>query len=82
MSQAIKPQEMTYEQARAELIQVVQALESGSQSLEEALAQWERGQQLAARCQEWLDQAKARIEAASPEAKPAQDSPEPANQAI
>jgi exodeoxyribonuclease VII small subunit len=56
---------LTYEQARAELVSVVQALEAGSQTLEEALALWERGEALAARCQEWLDGAKARIQAAS-----------------
>jgi exodeoxyribonuclease VII small subunit len=58
--------ELGYEQARTELIQVVQSLEAGSQTLEEALAMWERGQALAGRCQEWLDQAKARIDAATP----------------
>ncbi|MDR1798837.1 MAG: exodeoxyribonuclease VII small subunit [Bifidobacteriaceae bacterium] len=56
-------EELTYEQARAELVSVVQSLEAGSQTLEEALNLWERGEALAARCQAWLDQAKARIEA-------------------
>ena len=71
MSEATPANELTYEQARAELIQVVQALEAGSQTLEEALNQWERGQDLVARCQQWLDQAKARIEATAP--GPSQD---------
>ncbi|MDR2374334.1 MAG: exodeoxyribonuclease VII small subunit [Bifidobacteriaceae bacterium] len=61
-------EELTYEQARAELIQVVQALEAGSQALEEALALWERGEVLAGRCQEWLDAARDRIAARSGEA--------------
>ena len=66
MSQSTPVEELTYEQARSELIEVVQALEAGSQTLEQALVQWERGQALAARCQQWLDQAKARIEAVAP----------------
>jgi exodeoxyribonuclease VII small subunit len=54
---------MTYEQARDELVTVVQRLESGEQPLEEALELWERGEALAARCQEWLDGARARLDA-------------------
>ncbi|MDR2253168.1 MAG: exodeoxyribonuclease VII small subunit [Bifidobacteriaceae bacterium] len=61
---APKPvEELTYEAARAELVAVVQELEAGAQTLEEAMALWERGEALAARCQEWLDEARARIEA-------------------
>lgn len=56
--------ELTYEQARDELIQVVNELEQGSSSLEESLALWERGEALAGRCEEWLKGAKARLEAA------------------
>lgn len=55
---------MTYEQARDELVTVVARLESGDQTLEQSLALWERGEALAARCQEWLDGARARLEAA------------------
>ncbi|HWI01717.1 MAG TPA: exodeoxyribonuclease VII small subunit [Propionibacteriaceae bacterium] len=43
---------------------IVQRLESGGVPLEESLALWERGEQLAAICQSWLDGAKAKIEAA------------------
>ncbi|GAA2110874.1 exodeoxyribonuclease VII small subunit [Microlunatus panaciterrae] len=57
-------EELTYEQAREELIMVVQRLESGGAPLEESLALWERGEKLAAICQQWLDGAKAKIEAA------------------
>jgi exodeoxyribonuclease VII small subunit len=57
-------EEPNYEQARAELAEIVRALESGGQSLEESLALWERGEELADRCQAWLDGAKATIEAA------------------
>jgi exodeoxyribonuclease VII small subunit len=55
---------LSYEQARDELIRVVTELEQGSATLEESLALWERGEALAARCEEWLLGAKARLEAA------------------
>jgi exodeoxyribonuclease VII small subunit len=55
---------LSYEQAREELITIVQRLESGGVPLEESLALWERGEQLATICQAWLDGAKAKIEAA------------------
>ena len=54
----------SYEQARDELAEVVRQLEQGGASLEESLALWERGEQLAAVCQSWLDGAKARLDAA------------------
>ena len=54
----------TYEQAREELVEVVRRLETGGSTLEESLALWERGEQLAAICQEWLDGARARLDAA------------------
>lgn len=56
--------ELSYEQARAELREIVQALESGGQPLEESLALWQRGEQLAALCQRWLDGARTRLDAA------------------
>ena len=56
--------ELSYEQARDELMRVVQRLESGGAPLDESLALWERGEQLATICQQWLDGAKAKIEAA------------------
>nr|WP_075828273.1 exodeoxyribonuclease VII small subunit [Cellulosimicrobium sp. CUA-896] len=55
---------LTYEQARDELVQVVARLEAGGEPLEASLALWERGEALAARCQEWLDGARARLDAA------------------
>lgn len=57
--------EIGYEQARDELISVVQKLETGGTSLDESLALWERGEHLAGICQQWLDGAKARLAAAS-----------------
>jgi exodeoxyribonuclease VII small subunit len=58
------PQALTYEQARDELLEVVRRLEAGNTTLEEALSLWERGEALAKVCQDWLDGARARIEAA------------------
>jgi exodeoxyribonuclease VII small subunit len=55
---------VSYEQARTELRDIVQALESGGQPLEESLAMWQRGEQLAAICQQWLDGARSRLDAA------------------
>ncbi len=55
---------LTYEQARDELVRVVNELEQGSSTLEESLALWERGEALARRCEEWLVGAKARLDAA------------------
>jgi exodeoxyribonuclease VII small subunit len=56
-------EKLSYEQAREELVSVVQRLESGGAPLEESLALWERGEQLAAICEEWLDGARARVSA-------------------
>lgn len=54
----------SYEQARDELADVVRRLEAGGATLEESLALWERGEQLARTCQDWLDGAKVRLDAA------------------
>lgn len=65
--------ELSYEQARDELVAVVARLESGAVPLEESLVLWERGEALAARCQQWLDGARARLDAArSSESGPGQ----------
>ncbi len=52
-----------YEEARAELLDVVRTLEQGGASLEDSLALWERGERLAQVCQDWLDGARQRLEA-------------------
>jgi len=54
----------SYEQAREELVEVVRRLETGGVTLEESLALWERGEALAAVCQQWLDGARARLDEA------------------
>jgi exodeoxyribonuclease VII small subunit len=54
-----------YEQARAELIEVVTKLESGQAPLAESMQLWERGETLAKTCQQWLNGAKERIDNAA-----------------
>ncbi|HZE39856.1 MAG TPA: exodeoxyribonuclease VII small subunit [Stackebrandtia sp.] len=53
---------MDYETARAELVSVVEKLETGGATLEESLALWERGEKLADLCQSKLDGAKAKLD--------------------
>ena len=53
--------EMSYEAARAELIETVQALENAEAPLEDTLKLWDRGEALASRCQAILDSAQARL---------------------
>jgi exodeoxyribonuclease VII small subunit len=55
---------LSYEAAREELVAVVARLEAGGTSLEESLELWERGEKLARVCQEWLDGARRRLDAA------------------
>lgn len=62
-----KNDELSYEAAREELVEVVRRLESGGTNLEDSLALWERGEKLAQICQGWLDGAKARLDAAMAE---------------
>ncbi|HEX6194579.1 MAG TPA: exodeoxyribonuclease VII small subunit [Jiangellaceae bacterium] len=56
---------LTYEQARDELVSVVTRLEAGGTTLEESLALWQRGEELAAICEKFLDGARAKLDAAS-----------------
>lgn len=60
----------SYEEARDELVEVVRRLEAGGVTLEESLALWERGEELARICQEWLDGARKRLESAAPAEDP------------
>ena len=63
MSEAKK---ISYEAARDELAEVVESLEEGSATLEQSLKLWERGEELANICQEWLDGAKKKLDAVKP----------------
>ena len=64
MSSTEDPATLGYEAARDELAAVVRALEAGGLPLEESLALWERGEQLAAVCEQYLAGARKRIESA------------------
>src|SRR5437588_7359440 len=55
---------LSYEQARDKLIAVVKRLEAGGLTLEQSLELWERGEELAAVCEQWLDGARSRLAAA------------------
>jgi len=57
-----------YEQARDELVEIVRRLEAGGVTLEESLKLWERGEELAKICQDRLDGARAKLEAAARDA--------------
>ncbi|GHE29606.1 exodeoxyribonuclease 7 small subunit [Streptosporangium violaceochromogenes] len=54
----------SYEQAREELTEVVRRLEAGGLSLEQSIELWERGERLAALCEEWLQGARVKLAAA------------------
>jgi exodeoxyribonuclease VII small subunit len=55
-------EELSYEQAFAELEAIVSALEAEESSLEDALAWFERGQGLAHYCAELLDKAELKVQ--------------------
>lgn len=57
----MNPDEMTFEEAYEELVQVIEKLESGELMLEESVELYERGSRLSARCQQLLDNAELRI---------------------
>lgn len=57
-------QQLGYEQARDQLAELVKRLEAGGLTLEQSLELWERGEQLAAICEQWLEGARARLAAA------------------
>ncbi len=59
-------EDLTYEQARDELVTIVSQLEAGQLPLEDSLRLWERGEALAAHCSTWLDQAEARLTGDAP----------------
>jgi exodeoxyribonuclease VII small subunit len=64
MAAPVDISQLSYEEARNELVNVVGELEQGSPTLEQTLALWERGEALATRCEEWLIGAKERLNAA------------------
>lgn len=54
--------QLGYEACRDELIDVVRLLEQGGLDLDASLKLWERGEQLAKRCEEHLAGARQRVE--------------------
>jgi exodeoxyribonuclease VII small subunit len=54
-------QSLSYEQAFAELEEIVYGLETNEKPLEEAIALFERGQALAKYCADLLDKAELRV---------------------
>lgn len=63
MTPAVKPiDELSYEEAFAELESIVAALENSQLALEDSLALFERGQLLAKRCADLLDSAELRVQ--------------------
>jgi len=53
---------MTFEEAEKELTQIVERLESGNVPLDDAIALWERGEELYRLCRERLDVAQGKVE--------------------
>ena len=60
-TEAAPKETLSYEQARDKLAAVVKRLEAGGLTLEQSLELWERGERLAAVCEEWLAGARARL---------------------
>jgi exodeoxyribonuclease VII small subunit len=58
----VSAHELTFEEAQAELEQIVARLEQGQASLDDAIALWERGEHLYAFCRERLDAAQGKVE--------------------
>jgi exodeoxyribonuclease VII small subunit len=54
--------QLTFEQAEAELRRIVDRLEAGLVDVDEALTLWERGEELYAICRERLDSAEGKVE--------------------
>jgi exodeoxyribonuclease VII small subunit len=54
-------EDLSYEQARDELVDIVAKLEAGAVTLEQSLELWERGEALAVRCQRILQGARERV---------------------
>jgi exodeoxyribonuclease VII small subunit len=58
----VSERELTFEEARNELERIVAQLESGQTGLEDALALWERGEELYRVCLAKIDAAEAKVE--------------------
>lgn len=54
--------QLGYEEARDELVEVVRQLEQGGLDLDASLKLWERGEELAKRCEQHLAGAREKVE--------------------
>jgi exodeoxyribonuclease VII small subunit len=68
---------MTFEEAEKELQQIVERLESGNVPLDDAVALWERGEQLYRLCRERLDAAQGKVEELARRVEEARPAPSP-----
>jgi len=73
----VSAEEPTFEQAQAELEQIVERLERGEASLDEALALWEKGEQLYAFCRGRLDSAQGKVEELARRVEQSRPEPQP-----
>ena len=69
--------ELTFERAQAELEKIVERLEQGQASLDEALALWERGEELYVFCREKLDGAQGKVEELARRVEQTRPEPQP-----
>ncbi len=69
--------ERTFEQAQAELEGIVERLEQGQASLDEALKLWERGEELYAFCRAQLNSAEGKVEELARRVEQARPEPQP-----
>lgn len=60
--------DLSYEEARQELVELVARLEGGQAGLEESMKLWQRGEALAAHCEAWLDKAEESLATSDEEA--------------
>jgi exodeoxyribonuclease VII small subunit len=67
MTESIEVEELSFEQALAELEEIVKKLEAGGLPLDGSLKLFERGQVVAAYCNTQLDKAELRINVLAPE---------------
>jgi exodeoxyribonuclease VII small subunit len=68
---------VTFEEAEQELLQIVERLESGNVPLDDAVALWERGEQLYRLCRERLDAAQGKVEELARRVEEARPAPSP-----
>lgn len=60
-------EEISFEQALAELEEIVQKLEGGTLALEETMTLYQRGRNLATHCQHLLDEVELRVQQLVPD---------------